>query len=79
MGNDPSGRREMGRLFALSQVGIEMVVPIALGVWLDKRWGTSPWLVAVGAVVGLVGGLTHLIYLLRKFERQPPSPPQDSQ
>jgi len=51
--------REMGFYFALGQVGFEMVVPIIVGLvlnwWLD--WGA--WLVIVGAVLGLVGGLAH--------------------
>ena len=41
-------------------LGIELVAPILLGVfvgrWLDGRWGTKPWLLVVGAVLGLVLG-----------------------
>jgi F0F1-type ATP synthase assembly protein I len=27
-----------------------------IGVWLDGRWGTSPWLTLLGAIVGMTGG-----------------------
>jgi len=41
-------------------LGIELVAPILLGVfvgrWLDGRWGTKPWLLIVGSVLGLVLG-----------------------
>ena len=27
-----------------------------LGIWLDKKLGTAPWLTLVGAVLGMTGG-----------------------
>ena len=27
-----------------------------LGVWLDKRFDTSPWLTLLGAIIGMTGG-----------------------
>lgn len=46
--------------FAYMGLGIELVAPILLGVfvgrWLDGRWNTEPWLLIVGAVLGLVLG-----------------------
>ena len=63
--------RELGRYFALGQIGLEMVIPIALGAWLDYRWGTSPWMVILGVLVGFAVGMTHLWLLLR----EPPGGP----
>jgi ATP synthase protein I len=60
------GPRELGRYFALGQIGLEMVIPIALGAWLDYRWGTSPWMVILGVIVGFAVGMTHLWLLLRE-------------
>jgi hypothetical protein len=56
-----------GWYFALAQVGLEMFVPIAVGAWLDASWGWSPWATATGAVVGFVGGLAHILQLLKKY------------
>jgi F0F1-type ATP synthase assembly protein I len=70
MPEDPVDSKRVGYYFALAQVGFEMVAPIALGYWLDRRFGWSPWGAACGAVVGLVGGLFHLVWLARKAEQE---------
>jgi F0F1-type ATP synthase assembly protein I len=76
-GNQPS-QRETAKYFALAQVGLEMVVPIAVGLWLDEHLGWKPWGVVGGAVLGLVGGLLHLLALLRRFEQDESSSGRDS-
>jgi F0F1-type ATP synthase assembly protein I len=53
----------------LTAVG-EMVVPILIGVWLDDRYGWSPWGLVVGATLGLVGGVGHLIVTARRESRR---------
>jgi F0F1-type ATP synthase assembly protein I len=55
--------RELGYLYTLAQVGLEMVVPIGLGAWLENQFDFRPWGVVVGAVLGLVVGLTHLVMI----------------
>jgi F0F1-type ATP synthase assembly protein I len=77
MGSRPSDSRDAGRLFGYSQVGLEMVAPIVLGLYLDERLGWSPWGVVAGTVLGLVGGLTHLIALTREPEANDSSSQQD--
>ena len=77
MGSKLPDSREFGRLFALSQVGLEMVIPIIVGVWIDNKLGWAPWGVIVGAVLGLGGGLWHLVVLLKRFENKDSPPPQD--
>jgi F0F1-type ATP synthase assembly protein I len=62
--------REMGKLMAYGQVGLEMAAPILLGWFLDERFGTLPWLIVAGAVLGLVGGMTHLVMMLNQEERR---------
>jgi F0F1-type ATP synthase assembly protein I len=70
--------KKMARYLALSQVGLEMVAPIILGLVLDHYLGWSPWGVIVGAVVGLIGGLAHLIQLSCHNNDQPPHQPPES-
>ncbi|MCC6420880.1 MAG: AtpZ/AtpI family protein [Gemmataceae bacterium] len=70
--------REVGRYFALAMVGLEMVVPIGVGYWLDNSFGWSPWGVTVGAILGLVLGLYHLVKLSKQFDKTDPhNPPRD--
>jgi F0F1-type ATP synthase assembly protein I len=65
---DSSDQKELGRYLALAQVGLEMVVPVALGLALDYYLGWSPWGVIGGAVLGLVGGLARLVRLANKAD-----------
>ena len=69
-------RKEMGRYVALSQIGLEMVAPIIAGLLVDHYLGWTPWALIAGAVLGLVGGLVHLVHLSNKLDAKD-SPPSD--
>jgi hypothetical protein len=71
--------RELAKYYSLAQVGLEMVAPIALGVWLDTRFELMPWLTVTGAVLGLVGGMAHLLILLKRFEENNSSQPKQGE
>jgi ATP synthase protein I len=66
MPGGPVDPKEVGRLYALGQVGLEMVVPIVIGLALDHWLGWSPWGVVAGAVLGFAGGMLHLVALLNQ-------------
>jgi F0F1-type ATP synthase assembly protein I len=71
--------KELGFYFALAQVGMEMVLPLGVGVALDNYFAWSPWGLLIGAVVGFVGGLTHLVMLVNRHDAQNrPNPPRDT-
>ncbi len=81
MSRKPAGT-SMGRYFALAQTGVEMVVPIFIGSWLDRHLGWKPWGVIGGVVLGFAGGLFHLLILMRKLEeaeQEENRPPRDEQ
>lgn len=61
-------RKELSRYLALSQIGMEMVVPIVVGLLLDRSFGWTPWAIIVGAVLGLCMGFVHLVHLLGKMD-----------
>lgn len=61
-------RKDMRRYVALSQVGMEMVAPIVVGLVIDNYLGWKPWALITGAVLGLVGGLVHLVHLSNKTD-----------
>jgi F0F1-type ATP synthase assembly protein I len=48
-----------------SSVGLELAGATAglalVGYWVDGKFGTKPWGILVGVLVGLVGGLYNLI------------------
>ena len=70
MNQDPKQARELGYYFAMSQVGLEMVAPLCLGLWLDYQFDWSPWATIIGAVLGFVGGPIHLIVMAQRIERE---------
>lgn len=43
---------ELGLIFAVLALG---------GWWLDRKLDTSPWLLLLGCLIGIVGGLYRLI------------------
>ncbi|MEO1994290.1 MAG: AtpZ/AtpI family protein, partial [Planctomycetaceae bacterium] len=45
----------------ISSVSLEMVLPAVGGHWLDNHWGTGPWCVSLGAVLGFAVGMRHLL------------------
>jgi F0F1-type ATP synthase assembly protein I len=61
--------KELGRYFALAQVGLEMVVPVVVGLVLDARFDWSPWGAVVGAVLGLTSGVAHLVVISNRGEK----------
>ena len=61
-------RKEMGRYVALSQIGLEMIVPIIIGLVVDHYLNWTPWALIAGAILGLCGGLMHLVHLLNQMD-----------
>jgi ATP synthase protein I len=49
----------------LSSIGFELAAAVAgftlAGYWWDRHFGTSPWGLLIGVVLGLVGGMYNLI------------------
>ena len=64
----------------VTTVGLVMAVPAGVGVWLDRLWGTSPWLVILGALVGFATAMRFLLRLASPLQRQTTRPrsPQSS-
>ena len=58
----------------VTTVGLVMAVPAGVGVWLDRLWGTSPWLVILGALVGFATAMRFLLRLASPLQRQTTRP-----
>ena len=41
-----------------------------LGLWLDKKFGTSPWLVIVGVFLGFASGMLGFWRAIQQAERK---------
>ena len=50
--------------------GVSVVIGAALGTFLDKRWGTKPYLLMVGVVLGIATGFNELWRLAKRYQKQ---------
>lgn len=53
----------------VSSLAIGAVLPAGLGYWADRHWGTSPWLVAIGGVLGFVFLMYEVVKLAEPASR----------
>jgi F0F1-type ATP synthase assembly protein I len=72
----PPNPREFCTYVELAQVGMEMVVPLGVGLALDHYLHWSPWGVVTGAILGLVAGIGHLVSILNRHDPSGRSPPE---
>ena len=47
-------------------VAFSTFIPLAIGVWADRRWGTAPWLTLVGMVVGILASTVGIVRLIQR-------------
>lgn len=53
-----------GEYIALgSQIAASMIIPVVLGIYLDRYWNFDPWGVIIGALLGF-GGLISIVLKL---------------
>jgi F0F1-type ATP synthase assembly protein I len=71
----PPDARELGYYFALAQVGVEMVVPLIVGLVIDYYADWGPWATIGGTILGFVGGVVHLVALANQQEARHKRPP----
>jgi ATP synthase protein I len=70
------------RLFATAwSIGLSVVIAIllglGLGMWLDSKFGTKPWLMIVGLLCGIVAGFRNIFILAERLEKSQRSSPND--
>ncbi len=71
--------KQLARYMELSQIGLEMVAPIGLGALLDFWLDWGPWAMIAGAILGLAGGMMHLITFLNRKPNMDSPNGEDSQ
>ncbi len=61
--------RQLGKV---SIIGIEMVVStfvgLAIGVYLDGKFDTNPWLTLIFLIVGIVAGFRNVFREIKKID-----------
>jgi ATP synthase protein I len=63
-------KRSLRELAYFSSLGLSIAfaifIGLALGVWLDRRLGTSPWCTFVFLLLGIVAGFRNIGIAIRK-------------
>lgn len=75
MPSPPKDRRPpmavaMGWVAHITGYAFELALPVGVGYWLDTRWGTAPWLLIVGILVGVAVSTLHLIQMVALLNRE---------
>ncbi|MHB8093057.1 MAG: AtpZ/AtpI family protein [Syntrophales bacterium] len=67
---DRETKRAAFRLAYASSIGISMVISIFgalyFGIWLDKKFGTAPWLTMVFLLMGVAAGFRNIYVMIRR-------------
>lgn len=67
---DDKDRKLWRTLGVLSTVGITLVaatvIGLYVGLWLDNRFGTSPWLTVVFLLLGIAAGFRNLFHYVKR-------------
>jgi ATP synthase protein I len=67
------------RYLRFSSIGIELGLSVMIGLiggqWLDRRFGTEPWLLLLGLLVGMAAGFTSVYRALKELSREEKNPP----
>lgn len=79
-GSSSRGPQPLGDLGRYAGLGLQFVMTIAvlggLGYWLDARFGTRPWLLVTGVIVGAIGGFVAIVRAVpRSIAFTPTKPP----
>ena len=53
----------------LSGVSLELATCVVLGYLGDQRWGTTPWLLVLGSLLGFSISMLHLWRIVRLIEK----------
>ncbi|OLD64699.1 MAG: hypothetical protein AUI47_04765 [Acidobacteria bacterium 13_1_40CM_2_68_5] len=64
----PERRDSLADALKYAQSGTMLIAPMlalgAVGLWLDRRFGTKPWLLLAGLIVGMIGGFVNFLRLV---------------
>lgn len=52
------------------QVAFSIFIGLGIGVWLDSRFGTFPWLALLFMVLGVVSGFVNYYRFVRKQQKE---------
>ena len=62
MAQKPFGPQDQLQIASLgTEFALYEILGVALGYFLDKKWGTLPWCIVAGVLVGFACGLARIV------------------
>ncbi len=62
--------RELGYFSTIGlSVALSIFIGLGIGVYLDRRWGTSPWLTLLFLVFGIAAGYRNIGLAIKKSRK----------
>ena len=62
------GMRKAGPFLTMGwSIAISVALGTFAGYWLDNKFGTTPWLLIVGALLGIAAGFVELVRTVKKL------------
>ncbi len=52
------------------ELGLSVIVGFLVGSWLDRFWGTEPWLLLIFGISGIIAGYRSVFRLLKKLRQE---------
>jgi ATP synthase protein I len=50
-------------------VALAIFIGLAVGIYLDRRFETSPWFTLIFLVIGIIAGLRNIAIVIRKTRK----------
>jgi ATP synthase protein I len=50
-------------------IALSIVIGLAIGVWIDKRFDTSPWFTLIFLGFGVIAGFRNIYLALKKTQK----------
>jgi F0F1-type ATP synthase assembly protein I len=66
--------RTLQRTTDATAIAFEMVVPILIGAWIDRRLGTKAIFAVLGGAIGMTAGLRSLLHMTATLRRTDSKP-----
>jgi F0F1-type ATP synthase assembly protein I len=58
---------------SVTTIGLEFSLPAVIGYAIDRRWHTTPVATLIGAVLGFLAGMMHILAVARGLSAPPKS------
>ena len=61
-------------LATMSQLSMQLLIPVLIGtfggIWLDSRFGGSPWCTVIGVIIGIAAAFRNLyVWSIRQIHK----------